>query len=354
MSSRICERIGLLAVALVGCSDARTIDICGRGDHAALAATLAGGTFTLIYRDGDGAALATSTVPADRRSQADATVPARAASLEVIGADAGGAMVAHGTSAVSDGRACVCVALVGQELAACRAIACTVADDRCAFTDAATGEPVDARTLVFGDNASDDVRGVTADTTLHVEQPTTILGGKPTISSDTEPMMSALLRFELTALPRTSAIDTARLAVQLDSDNPESRSNQPLPIFRVLEPWTEDGASWNARDASHAWSVPGCRYDPSATVASRAMVQSATIVSPDTPGMTYDLDVTDDVRTFAADPAANFGWAAEAIGDEVDLVAREHPEPAARPRLIVTYRLDPGDNARLSPMMSGN
>ena len=346
MSSRVYRSTSLLLLLWASCGeDQHSIALCGRGDHDQLTSALAGGSFELTFRDLAGNSLGQPlTVPADRRTKI-ATAPQHATSVEVVGRASDNTIVAHGTGAVdAGGGGCACVALLEQEKAACANIACSVAMTRCTFVDATSKQAASAQTIVFGENSTDDVSKVTADTKLHSQQANTVFGGDSSIGTDTQPPMTALLRFELAALPQSATVDVAVLAFDLvpAAQNPSSGSNQPIDFFQILESWSESSATWEHRDSANLWSVAGCRYDSQASKQSRATNAGAALVKPATPGMTYTVDITDLVRAWVSDPSSNFGLSIEATGDEVDIVAHEDTTPGAmRPQLAVQYHLDP-------------
>ena len=342
--------LALAAVALAtacGGGD-RTVDVCARGDREDLSDAIVGGSLELVFRGATGAELARSTADVDRPTSLAIDVPEGAASVDVSGRDRDGTEVAVGGAAIDDGRACVCLALSAQHLAACGGLRCQVVAGECRFDDEA-GDPVGTRTIAIGDNPDDDVAGATQDTALSDAEGErdTSFGAAPRFGAAGSPARTGLLRFDLAALPRTSIVERAE--VQLTACGaPDCQAQGTLGLFPALERWTEGAAasgaggcaSWNCRVDGVSWTVPGCGY---LSERNRSREGAATVlVDTDRPGARLVADVTPLVVGWLADPDHNRGVAL--IADEeasVDLVAHEGPaELGERPRLVVSFHLD--------------
>jgi sulfatase modifying factor 1 len=353
-------------VCLACAGDPRTVDVCARGDREDLVDALVGGSLELVFRDARGEEVARSTADVDRPTSLSAAVPEGARAVDVSGRDRAGAEVAIGGAPIEEGSACVCLALSSQHRAACAGLRCQVVDDQCRFLDD-EGDPVGARTIVFGDNPGDDLAGAVRDTWLSDvdDQRDANFGAAERLFASGAPARTALFRFDLAGLPRTSAIDRAELQLTACGENCRAAGAPPgfprtlrdqalgrtfaggtLGVFRALEEWDEgpspsgasECASWNCRVDGVSWSVPGCGYR-SGRNRSRDGAASA-LVDAAGPGQPIVADVTALAADWLADPTANLGVAV--VADEeaaVALVSREGEE-GARPRLFVTFRLD--------------
>jgi formylglycine-generating enzyme required for sulfatase activity len=346
-SSRVAMLAGV-AVGLGACGGGeRTIDVCARGDRADLAEALVGGSLELVFRSAGGRELARASAGVDRPTSLDTEVPDGAALVEISGRDRGGAEVAVGAAPIEDGHACVCLALSAQQAAACGGLRCRVTAGECRFTDE-DGDPAGARTIAIGDNPDDDVAGATSDTALSDAdgERDGNFGAAVRFGAASAPARTGLLRFDLTALPRTSQVERAE--VQLAAcGGAGCRAGGTIGLFPALEEWSEGTAtgapgcaSWNCRVDGVSWSVPGCGYQSernrSRTGAATALVDGAG------PGARVTADVTELVIGWLGDPDRNRGVALVA-GEEaaIDLVAREAPAgDGERPRLVVTFSLD--------------
>jgi len=336
----------VLALALAcACGGAdRTVDVCSRGDRDDLEDALLGGSLELLFRDRAGGELARASADVDRPTSLE--IPDRAARVEVSGRDRAGAEVAIGAAAIEDGRACVCLALSGQHLAACGGLGCQVVAGECRFEDE-DGQPPGARTIAIGDNPDDDVAGATRDTMLSDgdDERDDNFGAAARFGAASAPARTGLLRFDLSALPRSSAVERAEIQVTACGDD-GCRADGTIGFFTALESWTEGAdegdagcASWNCRVDGMAWSVPGCGF---LSDRNRSREGAAIATAPAAPGSALTADVTSLVADWLARPGQNRGVALVAEEEAaVDLVASEAPaELGARPRLLVTFRLD--------------
>ena len=322
------------------------VDLCGRSDPGELGAALDGGRLELTFLGGDGRVLGTREAAGDEATRLAATIPEGAARVEVSGYGPGGELVARGEGSVTGDGACACVALDGQHRALCAGVGCRVEDGACQFFDAETGAEIGPHTVQFGEADDAEVTGVTADTYLssvaderdlnHGEEPRLVVTG--------DPARTALVRFDLSALPGAVVIEHAELVLSPCQED-GCVAGGSLAAFEVLEAWSEgEGgagcASWNCRVEGVAWSVPGCGY---LSEEDRARVGEAAAQASLEGGVPAALDVTEVVARWVADPAANRGLAL-AIDEQSSamLASSEAPDAHLRPRLSVTYRLVAG------------
>ncbi|MCE5198574.1 DNRLRE domain-containing protein [bacterium] len=69
---------------------------------------------------------------------------------------------------------------------------------------------------------------------------------------------NALFKFNLPADLTGATINSATFSVY--GWNSWINSGYQVGCFRLTEPWTESGATWNMRDGANAWSIPGGTY----------------------------------------------------------------------------------------------
>jgi hypothetical protein len=161
----------------------------------------------------------------------------------------------------------------------------------------------------------------------------------------------ALLRFDVAAaLPARALIEDVSLTLFLAPGNPEQRT---LRLYRVLADWGEgasasgggSGAPAEPGDAtwlhtffdSEFWVHGGGQFAGVASAAQEVLGSGFYAWS--------GRHLAQDVRLWLAAPERNFGWIL--IGDETapqtakGFASREHPDPALRPALRVTYRMPP-------------
>jgi cysteine-rich repeat protein len=318
MSSRGSELVvALLAAVLVACGgDVRTIEVCGRGDRAELAAALAGGQLEITILDADGTAIAEARVPAGGARAALRIDDGHA--VRVTGRGADGALRAEGEAALDGGDVCVCLALAGQT-AACAGLTCRVAADRCELVDE-SGAIAGSRELVLD----------AADTTLVAATPEQAHGGDPALRV-TQGAEVALLRFDTRVLPRTSVIEEATLAIAA-LPPPAAPSGIPIVVVPVLEAWDEATATWSARASGAAWTSPGCG-------AGSCGDEPWAAVDVDHAAQAYRVLLGRRVAGWVSGAEANHGMALVGGGGETALWSREGQDQGAPPRLVIRYHM---------------
>jgi len=233
----------LFALLAAGCGDGspRSLDVCARGDRALLAAALAGGRID-IRLEIEGEVVSEGSVPADGPSRIDIDLPAGRADVVVEGRDAGGELVASGEGELDADGGCACLALAPQEAAVCGGIECAVVADRCRFSQ--SGLPAARQTLTLV---------AEADTWLDEAQPDEPHGADPELRVAAG--ATALVRFDLTALPAAATIEGATLTLARAD---ESTSRPTLDVVTAV--WDPDTATWNqapALDAVGLAAQPG-------------------------------------------------------------------------------------------------
>jgi hypothetical protein len=254
--------------AIAACSSTQRIDLCRRGDRVELAA------FQLTALDSAGALLDQWTVPADQATTGDELLPDGTRRLRAEGLDGSGVVIATGETEVTDPEAiCICVSTTTQHEIACRGVACRISDDRCVFAGE-NGAPLGTATFSVGDNASDDIRGVTADTYLTAESARQMhnFGVDPVVHVGSDPSAPrvGLWQFDLRAIPSTAQIVSATLVLTTFDNSTDAA----LEFFAVLEAWNEGlgqdaigCSSWTCRSPGQSWAVPGAGPPTSSSAA---------------------------------------------------------------------------------------
>jgi hypothetical protein len=105
-----------------------------------------------------------------------------------------------------------------------------------------------------GDQPPDSVVA-TSDATITKPTPSTNLGNDAVCSvRGGSNERSCLLKFDLAHVPTDRVVTDACL--QLAISDPSVRQFSPR---RLLQSWTESGATWNERQSSNAWGLPGAK-----------------------------------------------------------------------------------------------
>jgi hypothetical protein len=158
----------------------------------------------------------------------------------------------------------------------------------------------------------------------------------------------ALLAFDVAAhVPAGARIDS--VVLRLHVSNAPNAIRRQFTLHRVLKAWGEGGSYSMGGTGAHAdpgdatwqhasypdlrWDSPGGDFDPAASAS--LLVGDSGFEAWTGPGMTVD------VRSWLAQPGANFGWLIQ--GEETGpgtarrFDSREADEPGSRPTLTVHY-----------------
>ncbi len=183
-----------------------------------------------------------------------------------------------------------------------------------------------------------------ADATINAWNPDTNFGGSTALMLR-QGFVSALLRFDLSALPAGAAITQAELSVY--TINRTNEQALTAVAYRILRGWDESQVTANVARTGQPWS---------AQLANGAGDREATaLASVPLPGSGWAaLDVTAAARSWmSAGPAGNFGLLLQATSADLvqySLASREGWPTDQRPKLIVRYTLAaPDDIPSLTP-----
>ncbi len=157
----------------------------------------------------------------------------------------------------------------------------------------------------------------------------------------------ALVRFDLAAVPAGSAIASARLVLHLSQQN---TAGEIVTIHALSADWGEGAsdapgaegqgtaalpgdATWTERffGMGQAWSTPGGTFGPGL---------ASTLVGGVADWNFESAALTAAVQAMLDAPATNFGFIVrgpESFGTAMRFDTRENPNPAVRPRLVVTF-----------------
>lgn len=147
-------------------------------------------------------------------------------------------------------------------------------------------------------------------------------------SNDTR---AALLRFDLSGVPKTANILSAELSVHVDYKTNEF--TMPVSLYKVVRPWNEMEATWQSAAVGTLWGLPGANSGSDRLTTSTASVVMASA------NAWYQFDVTNLAKNWVATPADNKGVILKAgTGASVAYVLRSSEymsAPAFRPKLTI-------------------
>jgi hypothetical protein len=141
----------------------------------------------------------------------------------------------------------------------------------------------------------------------------------------------AMIRFDFTigdAIPSGAVIDSATLKLHTSEDT-DSQSPNAMNAYRILDPWTEGGATWDSKGS-------GLQNN-----GNDLLLAADDGVVPSVPGGYVTLDVTEAVSAWAAG-APNYGWAILPGGNNGwKFDTREATNVDFRPMLNIEYHIVP-------------
>jgi hypothetical protein len=141
-----------------------------------------------------------------------------------------------------------------------------------------------------------------------------------------------LLRFDLSSLPRSALIESARLRLTV-TGVPRSPPAANFHFHRMLKPWASD-ATWVSATAGVPWAAPGAQAGTD-----YSSLNSATCLV--TLGGAFDFgpsaQLAADIQTWLTDPAKNYGWILKAENELLAQSARHFgsSESTQPPQLIL-------------------
>ncbi|MGE0708749.1 MAG: DNRLRE domain-containing protein [Planctomycetota bacterium] len=176
----------------------------------------------------------------------------------------------------------------------------------------------------------------TADTIIKQQTPTLNLGEIPRLRVTTSDLGGgatwSLVRWDISGfVPPGCVVTEARIRLYVDPDDPGPAS----PIYELLKPWTESGATWSSTGTVN-WQSGG---------AGGATDRGSTLLG-NLPGSSGFQEVTLNaagvamVQRWADDPSTNNGVILLGVSsDGVNFGSRDDADATLRPRLQVSYTL---------------
>ncbi|HET7624346.1 MAG TPA: Ig-like domain-containing protein [Verrucomicrobiae bacterium] len=165
-----------------------------------------------------------------------------------------------------------------------------------------------------------------ADTDIEQFSPDSNFGGNSSAvsgglgASANHEIRRMLLRFDLSGkIPAGAIINSATLSVQVVRV-PQSPQASTFGLHRLLENWSESGATWNARSPGVSWQTPGATgaNDSSGATSSTVFISNlGNYIFPSSAALVSD------VQSWAENPSGNFGWLLTSA-DEASLRTARH------------------------------
>lgn len=203
-------------------------------------------------------------------------------------------------------------------------------------------------TLRRGLDGYDGVR----DTYLKEEAPNTSHGSEQNvhIRESYNTHKRALMRFDLSSIPRQATIVEARLALFFVAVYRGEAGE--VGLYHLRRTWDEANATWISTGSGDSWSRPGCDddlrdYDPA---------PFAEILFDDLNYYFY-ADITAAVRQWVAEPDNNYGFVIRGYSSADLRLSSSEDLEHQRPTLYVTYEIPPdwtpGPTPSSTPLPTG-
>lgn len=187
--------------------------------------------------------------------------------------------------------------------------------------------------ITFGETPSATVKGVTADTYLSSEltSATFNYGAATSLSIETT-QKRTLIRFDVSALPASAQLVSARLHLNVTS----LELSTTIMVSPILEAWTEGTqngaagvANYTQRTSTQNWTTAGAGAGSTGT--SIASLQTSALGE-----IGLDLPIAT-IQSWRTTPATNFGVALSASGGDLSVSSSSNSNATGRPELVVTY-----------------
>ena len=150
--------------------------------------------------------------------------------------------------------------------------------------------------------------------------------------------LTALLSFEISAIPASAVIVSAALNVTISEP-----SSQVYSLYEIFRPWTETGATWATWDGTNTWTSAGANgaadRDSVVLASTPANVTGPVSIALNSAGVQL-------VQSWVRGTRSNYGVAIADTGltNTLSLRDREWRLPAERPALVVTFIVPAGSD----------
>ncbi|MBT8102972.1 MAG: DNRLRE domain-containing protein [Gammaproteobacteria bacterium] len=162
------------------------------------------------------------------------------------------------------------------------------------------------------------------------------------VRSDPFRMQRALLEFDLSAIPASAEIISAKLELEQRAIGTPGA----IGVHRVTRGWLEgtgkggiggaDGATWLSYDGSTSWGQPGGDFD--------STLYAATTTTSGKNGQWVAWDIRDLVDEWVSGQFPNYGLllAGDGVADSAEFHSREGLDPESAPKLTIVFACECG------------
>ncbi|MEO7600112.1 MAG: DNRLRE domain-containing protein [Opitutus sp.] len=171
------------------------------------------------------------------------------------------------------------------------------------------------------------------DTHIRSDATTTNYGGATTLLIDGKPDYSALLRWDLSAIPAGKTVTAVTLTF-----NVVTPSSHVYELYALRRDWSESEATWAKATSAVNWTTAGA----SSSTGDREPTVLGTVTSTTTGSRTITLNGSGvaKVQSWINSPSTNFGFVVQdyTVTKGIDLTSSEGGNVSQRPIITVTYQ----------------
>ncbi len=211
------------------------------------------------------------------------------------------------------------------------------ATDNAGGTQTSTAIPVTVNsaggpTVVSFQQGTNGYAGM-VDAHIRSDATTTNYGGATTLLIDGKPDYSALLKWDLSAIPAGKTVTAVTLTF-----NVVAASSQVYELYALKRDWSESEATWVTANSTTNWSTAGA----SNTTSDRESTVLGTLSSASTGTKTITLNASGiaKVQSWVNTPSTNFGFVVQdyTTTKGLDLTSSEGVTVSQRPIITITYQ----------------
>lgn len=190
----------------------------------------------------------------------------------------------------------------------------------------------------------------TTDTYVSSYTPAGNYGLQANLVVKNDSVYEGLLRFDLGSVPSGTTINQATL--RLYAYNRDKTGAMDVQIYGLLRAWVDTQATWNVAALNTPWGSSGANDVTTDRATQPSAVQNVSALST-----WYEFDVTSLVRTWVADPQANYGVVLRGQGDlslMYHFASSNHPTISFRPQLVLDYTAPEGTTPAQTPLATSS
>ena len=173
----------------------------------------------------------------------------------------------------------------------------------------------------------------TSDTFISTWSPSSNFNVQASLIVKNDSVYSSLLRFDVSSIRAGSTLRQATLRLYGYVRNKPNTFE--LEAYRLLRPWVDAQATWDHASTGNAWGVPGAND----TLTDREQDPAAVLQISDV-GAWYELNVSEPVRAWVAEPDQNYGLILRGFGLHsviYEFASSNHTTISIHPQLVVDF-----------------